>query len=193
MSDPQKSAMSDAPNGATNGQTDGAVDDPMTGPLSGKVKLRHVVIGLGIAFALLTAASGLAATINQWHDESPETRVVFGNVPGAFKLVFYTVIPILIVYGAVLFAQRTRNWERGRPDRRATTKRNVKRRFEDVRSGLWMQTLLREPGCRRHAQPALLQLPGPARCHDRAGDQPPATRVGQVPPRLDLPGLRVHR
>src|SRR3954453_19791212 len=150
MSDPQKSATIDAPHGLPNGPTSGAVDDPMTGPttgpLSGKVKLRHVVIGLGIAFALLTAASGLAGAINQWHDESPETRVVFGNVPGAFRLVFYTVIPILIVYGAVLFAQRTRNWERGRPDRRATTKRNLKRRFEDVRSGLWMQTLLREPG-----------------------------------------------
>src|SRR3954462_4044462 len=154
MSDPQTTTMRDSPTGPTTDLTtgptrdpkNGLAEDPMTGLLSGKVKLRHVVIGLGIAFALLTAASGLAGAINQWHDESPETRVVFGNVPGAVRLVFYTVIPILIVYGAVLFAQRTRNWERGRPDRRATTKRNLKRRFEDVRSGLWMRTLLREPG-----------------------------------------------
>src|SRR4051794_2965896 len=113
--------------------------------MNGKVRARHVVVGLGIAFALLTAASGLAATINQWHDESPETRVVFGNIPGAFKLIFYTVIPALIVWGAVLFAQRTRNWERGRPDRRATTAKNLPRRARDVRAGLYMQTLLRDP------------------------------------------------
>ena len=57
----------------------------MNGPMNGRVKLRHVVVGLGIAFALVTVASGIAATINQWHDESPETRVVFGNVPGALS------------------------------------------------------------------------------------------------------------
>ena len=51
-----------------------------------------------------------------------------------------------LVYGAVPVRPADPNWERGRPDRRATTGRNLKRRLEDVRAGLYMQTLLREPG-----------------------------------------------
>jgi Fe-S oxidoreductase/nitrate reductase gamma subunit len=38
-----------------------------------------------------------------------------------------------------------RNWERGQPDRRTTTPRNVKRRLADFRAGVYMQTLLRDP------------------------------------------------
>ena len=45
-------------------------------------------------------------------------REVFGNIPSVWKLVFYTVLPVLILYGAVLFSQRVRNWERGAPDNR---------------------------------------------------------------------------
>ena len=52
---------------------------------------------------------------------------------------------MLLVYGAVLFSYRVRNWERGRPDNRATTSKNVKRRFADFRAGVYMQTLLRDP------------------------------------------------
>jgi Fe-S oxidoreductase len=59
--------------------------------------------------------------------------------------VFYTVIPIVIVYGAVLFSQRVRNWERGQPDDRGTTRANAGRRLRDFRSGAYMQTLLRDP------------------------------------------------
>ena len=38
-----------------------------------------------------------------------------------------------------------KNWERGAPDNRATTRKNVKKRFEDFRAGVYMKTLLREP------------------------------------------------
>ncbi|SVA26499.1 uncharacterized protein METZ01_LOCUS79353, partial [marine metagenome] len=105
----------------------------------------HAVIGLGIAVALFTAASGVASVVNGFHDDSPVTREVFFNVPGPLKLAFYTVIPVLIVYGAVLFSHRVQNWQRGTPDNRATTAGNAKRRFGDFRSGVYMQTLLREP------------------------------------------------
>ena len=81
----------------------------------------HAVIGLGIAVALFTAASGVASVVNGFHDDSPVTREVFFNVPGPLKLAFYTVIPVLIVYGAVLFSHRVQNWQRGTPDNRATT------------------------------------------------------------------------
>jgi Fe-S oxidoreductase/nitrate reductase gamma subunit len=110
-----------------------------------RIKPPYVVIALGVGFAILTVASGVAATVAQWHDESTTTRTVFGNIPSAWKLVFYTALPVLIVYGAVLFANRVRNWERGAPDDRRTTSRNVSRRLRDFRAGVYMQTLLRDP------------------------------------------------
>jgi Fe-S oxidoreductase/nitrate reductase gamma subunit len=70
---------------------------------------------------------------------------VFTNIPAAWKLGFYTVLPVLFLYGAVLFSYRVRNWERGAPDRRATNGENVKRRLRDFRAGAYMQTLLRDP------------------------------------------------
>ena len=38
-----------------------------------------------------------------------------------------------------------KNWERGGPDRRRTTTKNVKRRMADFRAGVYMKTLLRDP------------------------------------------------
>ena len=70
---------------------------------------------------------------------------MFGNIPSAVKLAFYVVIPVSIFAGAVLFAQRTKNWQRGGPDDRGTTTKNVKRRMEDFRAGTSMKTLLRDP------------------------------------------------
>ncbi len=110
-----------------------------------KFEPHHAAIGVGILVALFTAASGIAATVNGWHDDSEITREVFGNIPDALKVTFYTVIPVLIVYGAVLFANRMKNWERGAPDNRSTNAHNAKRRFSDFRAGVYMQTLLREP------------------------------------------------
>ena len=71
--------------------------------------------------------------------------MVFVNIPSAWKAVFYTVLPVLIVYGAVVFSWRVRNWERGAPDDRRTTRANVGRRLADFRAGVYMQTLLRDP------------------------------------------------
>ena len=107
---------------------------------------RQVIIGVGLGFAALTAISGVTAEVFQQHDESLVSREVFANVPSALKLAFYTLLPVLFVYGAVLFSQRAKNWSRGRPDNRATTARNAKRRMADLRSGLYMKTLMREPG-----------------------------------------------
>src|SRR5262245_64618450 len=98
-------------------------------------------MGIGIAFALVVVASGVVATILQWHDDSAVQREVFGNIPSAWKAVFYTVLPILIVVGAINFANRVRNWERGGPDDRATTRKNLPRRLADFRAGVYMQTL----------------------------------------------------
>ncbi|HZA86009.1 MAG TPA: iron-sulfur protein, partial [Acidimicrobiales bacterium] len=105
----------------------------------------QIAVAIGLVFALITIASGVLATVLQWHDDSSVQREVFGNIPSAWKLVFYTVLPVAIVYGAVVFSWRVRNWERGGPDDRGTTRRNVGRRLKDFRAGVYMQTLLRDP------------------------------------------------
>ena len=110
-----------------------------------RLRPNHAVIGLGVLVALFTAGSGVASLVNGFHDDSPITREVFINVPGSLKLAFYTVIPMLIIYGAVLFSQRVQNWQRGTPDNRSTNAGNAKRRFGDFRSGVFMKTLLRDP------------------------------------------------
>jgi Fe-S oxidoreductase/nitrate reductase gamma subunit len=60
------------------------------------------------------------------------------------QVAFYTVIPVLLVWGSFAFADRVKNWERGAPDRRRTTPKNVKRRLADFRAGVYMRTLLRD-------------------------------------------------
>jgi Fe-S oxidoreductase/nitrate reductase gamma subunit len=110
-----------------------------------RIKPQHLVIAIGVGLAIATIGSGVAATVLQWHDDSPVTREVFGNIPSAWRLVFYTVLPIVFVYGAVLFSQRVLNWQRGVPDDRRTTTKNVGRRLKDFRAGVYMQTLLRDP------------------------------------------------
>ncbi len=111
-----------------------------------RFKPHQLAIGLGAIFAAIILVSGITATVFQQHDEeSTVQRVVFGNIPSVWKLVFYTVFPILTLYGAVLFSQRVRNWERGAPDKRTTTAKNVGRRLKDFRAGVYMQTLLRDP------------------------------------------------
>ena len=129
------------------------LNTPPPGPeryLCGAMKSRllphHLVIGLGVGIALFTVASGIAPTLTGFEDDSEVQREVFGGVPTGLKLTFYAVIPMLLVYGAVMFANRVKNWERGRPDNRRTTLKNAPRRAKSFRSGVYMQTLLREPG-----------------------------------------------
>ncbi len=111
-----------------------------------RLKPHQLVIGLGLAIALFTLVSGIVPSYTNWHDDSVVQREVFGNVPTALKLSFYSIIPILLVYGAYMFAMRVKNWERGRPDNRRTTVKNAPRRMADFRAGVYMRTLLREPG-----------------------------------------------
>ena len=103
------------------------------------------VLGLGIAVAAFTALSGIAAAIFDQHGNSPVHREVFGNIPTAAKVAFYSVIPALIIYGAWNFSLRVKNWTRGQPDNRSTTTKNVHRRAKDLRAGLYMKTLMRDP------------------------------------------------
>ena len=95
--------------------------------------------------AVFTVVSGIVPLITEWHDDSEITRATFAGIPGPLQIAFYTVVPALLVWGAFAFADRVKNWERGRPDRRRTTPKNVKRRLADFRAGVYMRTLLRDP------------------------------------------------
>src|SRR5215469_6124731 len=108
------------------------------------VKPSWLALAIGAGLAAMTAALGIVASTLHWEDHSPVQRVVFFDIPTAVQAVFYSVLPILFLAAGWLFAQRIRNWERGQPDRRATTQRNVRRRLHDLRAGLSMQTLLRD-------------------------------------------------
>ena len=106
----------------------------------------NIAIGIGIGFALFTLGSGISSAV--WHRAEPEDdvrREMFHGVSNALFWLFYIAVPVLIIIGAFLFSNRTRNWERGKPDNRRTTPANVKRRFADFRAGVYMQTLLRDP------------------------------------------------
>jgi Fe-S oxidoreductase/nitrate reductase gamma subunit len=105
----------------------------------------QLVIGFGAFLGLFIVVSGILPQITKWKSDSPVHRTVFGGIPGPLQLAFYTVVPVMIVWGALRFADRVRNWERGAPDRRPTTKKNVKRRLADFRAGVYMKTLLRDP------------------------------------------------
>ena len=83
--------------------------------------------------------------ITHWHHTSSIDRPVFIDVPTALKVAFYASVSTMLLVVAYLASLRVRNYERGGPDNRRTTRKNAKRRFEDFRSGVWMQTLLRDP------------------------------------------------
>ena len=122
-----------------------APDDVEQVPGPRRLRPNQIAIIIGVAIAIVVAVSGVAATVFQFHDESAVQREVFDNIPGPLKLAFYTVIPMMFVYGAVLFSYRVRNWERGGPDKRDITPKNAKKRLGRLRAGLYMQTLLRDP------------------------------------------------
>ena len=122
-------------------------DAPATeaGPKKPWYRTPHkIVLAVGIFMGLFTLASGIIPQFTHWHGTKDVSREVFDGIPGALQVAFYTVIPVLLVWGAFAFSNRVKNWERGAPDRRKTTSKNVGRRLRDFRAGAYMQTLLRD-------------------------------------------------
>src|SRR4051794_21553068 len=109
-----------------------------------KLKPSQLTIIIGLAVGAITAVSGIVAAIAQEHDDSPVTRAVFLNIASPVRAIFYTLLTVVFVAVGWLFSLRVQNWERGRPDNRRTTIKNVERRVKDFRAGVWMQTLLRD-------------------------------------------------
>jgi Fe-S oxidoreductase/nitrate reductase gamma subunit len=109
-----------------------------------RIKPHQLAIGLGLGIAVFTVISGVVPQITNWDNENEIHRKVFENVPNAIQIAFYTLIPIMLAWGAFQFANRMKNWERGAPAQRRTTVKNAKRRAGDFRAGVYMQTLLRD-------------------------------------------------
>jgi Fe-S oxidoreductase/nitrate reductase gamma subunit len=109
-----------------------------------RFKPHQLSIAIGVGVGAFTVVSGIIPQFTHWHGDSEISRKVFDGIPGPLVAAFYTVIPVLIVWGSLRFADRVRNWERGAPDRRRTTPKNVKRRLADYRAGVYMRTLLRD-------------------------------------------------
>ena len=105
----------------------------------------QIVFGIGVLAAVFTVVSGIVPAVTHWHYDSAIERPVFIDVPTAVKVAFYASVSTMLLVVAWLASLRVRNYERGAPDDRRTTKTNAKRRFRDFRAGVWMQTLLRDP------------------------------------------------
>ena len=55
---------------------------PADAPPSAKARRSpsQLALAIGAVVAVVTVASGIAAALEQWHDDSPVSRHVFGNV-----------------------------------------------------------------------------------------------------------------
>jgi len=122
-------------------QTD---NDTATSTSDRRLKPHQLSLGLGIGMGAFILVSGVLPQITGWKNDNAVHRTVFVNIPGPLQIAFYTVIPVMVVWGAFRFADRMRNWERGAPAKRRTTTKNVKRRAADFRAGVYMRTLLRD-------------------------------------------------
>ena len=129
----------------------------------------QIALGLGVAMATVVALSGMAAVLAGEHGGHAVGRTVFTNVPGPLRAVFYVVSAAALVGVGHQFAQRVRNWQRGAPEARPTTRANAGRRLRRFRQGVLMGTVLRGRHGRRTDQPlAGRRTPNGSSGHDRA-------------------------
>jgi len=121
--------------------TDASTDAPAK-----RLRPHQLSLVLFIAIACFTVVSGIIPQITKWKSDSEIHRTVFTNIPGPLQIAFYSIIPVMLVWVGLMFANRMKNWERGAPALRRTTPKNAKQRLADFRAGVYMQTLLRDAG-----------------------------------------------
>jgi Fe-S oxidoreductase/nitrate reductase gamma subunit len=110
-----------------------------------RLKPHQLIIVVGVLAALGALVSGIVPRFTKWEGDSEVTRHAFINVPDPIYWLFYATVSVMLVLCAALIMTRVRNYERGGPDDRRTTKKNVHQRLRDFRAGVWMRTLLRDP------------------------------------------------
>ena len=129
-----------------------------------RIRPYWLAIAAGVGLAIVLIGSDTAASILKWHDHSPVQREVFRDIPYPLQTLFYTVLSILFLAVGYLFALRVKNWSRGQPDDRSTTKKNFERRVNDA------------------VEMGAKLLHG----NDRQGALYPPTVVDHVPPEAEL-------
>ena len=97
-----------------------------------QVKPSVVLLVIGGGLAVMTVVLGLIAWAAPTEDSSRIQRQVFYNIPSVGKGLFYSILPLFFVAAGWFFYLRVQNWERGQPDRRSTTPKNLKRRLADL-------------------------------------------------------------
>ncbi len=118
-------------------------------------KPHQIIMSVGVFAAMGTLTSAIAPRITHWEDKSPLQRPLFSTaghlgeevskLPDALYWAFYITVASMLIVTTWLISQRVKNYERGQADNRATTKKNFKTRLHDLRSGLQMRTLMRDP------------------------------------------------
>jgi hypothetical protein len=86
-------------------------------------KPSQLVLAVGVLVATGTLASGIVPRITHWVHHSKVTREPFINVPGPIYWAFYATAAAMLFVCAWLVSLRVRNYERGGPDDRRTTKK----------------------------------------------------------------------
>ena len=106
-----------------------------------KLNIASILLLIGSISALGTMALWWLGALSSEPDLEVG-RPVFGNVPDVFVALFYIGVSVAIFLSAYLFAQRAKNWARGSGEDRT---RMWKQRLHNMREGLAMKTLLRDP------------------------------------------------
>ena len=104
----------------------------------------HLAFALALAVAAVVALSGLVGALAGGNARPAVGRTVLANVPGPVQAVFYVVVAATFVAVGWLFARRVRNWERGGPEGRPTTRANAGRRLRRFGHGVVMSTVARD-------------------------------------------------
>ncbi len=118
-------------------------------------KPHQFIFAAGVVASVGTLVSAIAPRVTHWEDTSRQTRVLFSTagqqgeqvskLPDALYWAFYITIASMLLVTAWLISQRVKNYERGQADNRSTTKKNFRQRTHDLRAGLQMRTLMRDP------------------------------------------------
>lgn len=90
------------------------VQEPQRKGALRRLKPHQLSLILGGAVGLFTVYSGASLLFFHFEDESSVQRKVLHNIPGPLILAFYTVTPVVIMYGAWMFANRVKNWSGAR-------------------------------------------------------------------------------
>lgn len=118
-------------------------------------KTERTIAAIGLFAAIFVLLSGILPEITGWHTysciASPEkpdcvnvTREVFEGIPSPMIAAFYFSIATALCCSFWLFAQRTKNYTRGKSENRKTTRENLRLRIAGLYSALSMRTLMRD-------------------------------------------------